>query len=211
MDDCFLRGATVKYYCLKMKVLPRVSFAVINKGNDEVSECITDNTYTMFRYIDAGQLQITLPNQEKLIVSEGEYVIIPAGVPYEYHAEKDSICSMFCFYLDDGVQKLVEQDEIAFEISDNYVYVDIESLFIPMQGKFSSSEKPYKALRQLIGNYDGEREYVNVTAGVRVAELFVALAEQSLKEIKHAGQDKQDNFEIYCSRVDKYIDKNYRA
>jgi YesN/AraC family two-component response regulator len=104
---------------------------------------------------------------------------------------------------------LIDRESIQFDKSDNYVYVELESLFIPVYGKLSPSEKAYKALRQLIANYDGEKEYINVTAGIKVAELFVALAERSVKAIKNLGQDTTNNFEIYCARIDKYIEKNY--
>lgn len=199
----------MKYYWLKMKALPRVSFAVTNKEQEEYSESIANNSYTMFRYVDSGEMRIKWHNGDEVVVSKGEYVITPAGVAYDYYSVKGTVCSMFSFYLDNGIQMFIDQDGIQFDKSDNYVYVDIESLFIPVKGKLAFSEKPYKILRQLISDYDTESEYVNVTAGTKVAELFVALAERSLKDIKEAGQDLQGNGEIYCTRIDRYIEKKY--
>ena len=203
------RGDCMKYYMLKMRAMPRVSFAVTNKESRSLKETIEDNKYTMFRYVDSGQTQIKMENGEKIVVSKGEYVITPAGIAYEYSCEPGTISSMFSFYLDDGIERLVTREEIEFEHSDNYVYVDIESLFIPIKGKLLPSEKPYQALRQLIGNYDSEQEYVNVTAGVKVAELFVGLAERSINEIKGVTGDESSNSLIYCERIDKYIEKHY--
>ena len=194
---------------LKMRAMPRVSFAVTDKSSDTLREKVEDNIYTMFRYVDSGQVTITFENGEKITASKGEYVITPARIAYEYACESGTISGMFSFYLDDGIERLVDREEIEFEHSDNYVYVDIESLFIPIKGRLLPSEKPYQALKQLIGNYDGEQEYMNITAGVKVAELFVGLAERSINEIKGAEKTERGNSEIYCDRIDKYIEKNY--
>ena len=199
----------MKYYMLKMRAMPRVSFAVTNKEAEAFSEEIRGNIYTMFRYVDSGQMEITFKSGEKIVASKGEYVITPAGIEYDYSCLPGTISSMFSFYLDDGIERFIDRAEIQFEHSDNYVYVDIESLFIPIKGKMLPSEKPYQALKQLIGNYDGEQEYVNIAAGVKVAELFVGLAERSVNEIKGVEKDEQSNSQMYCDRIDKYIEKNY--
>ena len=59
----------MKYYMLKMRAMPRVSFAVTNKESEAFSEEIRGNIYTMFRYVDSGQMEITFKSGEKIVAS----------------------------------------------------------------------------------------------------------------------------------------------
>lgn len=200
----------MEYFKLKMKALPRVSFAATTSALETISDQVQGNNYTMVRYVDAGAFEITLQGREKVWVQEGEYFIAPANVPYECTIHKGSTISMFCFFLDVGMEELVPQERIEFEHSDNYVYVDIESLFIAIQGKLLPSEKAYNALKQLISGYDRLGEYVNVCAAAKVLDFFLALAMSTIDQIKPAtGHTASERWYSYCDRIDEYIEKNY--
>jgi AraC-like DNA-binding protein len=194
-----------------MKSLPRVSFATTNQELEENRERVTGNTYTMFRYIEEGEVHITLDGGEKIRATKGEYVITPAGIAYDYYSPRGTISSMFSFYLDVGEEALIDREEIEFEHYDNYTYVGIESVFIPIKGKITLSGKAYQAMKQLIGNYDADMEYVNVMASAKVIEVFMSLAERSIKDIlkANADVDMHEGGYLYCERIDKYIEKNY--
>jgi YesN/AraC family two-component response regulator len=146
-----------------------------------------------------------------VVATKGEYVITPAGKAYDYYCPRGTVSSMFSFYLDVGEEGLVSKEEIVFEHSDNYVYVDLESLFIPIKGKMTLSGKAYSAMKQLIGNYDADTEYVNVMASAKVIEVLIALAERSVKDIlkQNAEYSTHGGVYSYCERIDKYIEKNY--
>ncbi len=200
----------MEYFKLKMKALPRVSFAVTSSASETMSEAVQGNNYTMVRYVDAGVVELTLQRREKVWVQEGEYFIAPANVPYECTIHKGSTISMFCFFLDNGIEELVSQEEVAFEHPDNYVYVDIESLFIPIQGKLLPTDRAYYALKQLISEYDRMGEYVNVCAAAKVLDFFLALAMNSIKQIKPTtDREASERWYSYCDRIDEYIEKNY--
>ena len=200
----------MEYFKLKMKALPRVSFAVTSSASETMSDAVQGNNYTMVRYVDAGVVEITLQGREKVWVQEGEYFIAPANVPYECTIHKGSTISMFCFFLDNGIEELVSQEEVAFEHPDNYVYVDIESLFIPIQGKLLPTDRAYYALKQLISEYDRTGEYVNVCTAAKVLEFFLALAMNTIHQIKPVtGRGASERWYAYCDRIDEYIEKNY--
>ena len=64
-------------------------------------------------------------------------------------------------------------------------------------------------MKQLIGNYDADMEYVNVTAAAKVIEMVMSLAERSVKDILKQENSAHEGGYIYCERIDKYIEKNY--
>lgn len=204
------REKRMEYFKLKMKSLPRISFATTNSEPATRLSKIEDNNYSMVRYVDSGRVEITLRGREKIVLSSGDYFISPANVPYDYLVYEGSTVSMFSFYLDSGTTALVSQEEIYFEHSDNYVYVDIESLFIAITGKLSSTDRPYYALKQLIKEYDRIGEYVNACTSVRAVEFFLALAMNTLSAVKPSTGDAADErLCSYCDRIDEYIEKNY--
>ena len=164
----------------------------------------------MVRYVDSGEFEIVLQGREKVVVKSGEYFIAPANVPYEYTIRKGSIISMFSFFLDSGIEKLIPQEEIQLEHPDNCVYVDIESLFVPMKGMLLPRMQAYCALKRLISEYDRTGEYVNVCTAAQAVEFFIALAMSNLDQNKSsANREENDRLYSYCDRIDEYIEKNY--
>ena len=104
----------------------------------------------------------------------------------------------------------MSEEEIEFEHSDNCVYVDIESLFIPIKGKLLPTDRAYYALKQLISEYDRTGEYVNVCTAAKVLEFFLVLAMSSLDRIEPStGRMASERWYSYCERIDEYIEKNY--
>ena len=204
------QGGTMEYFKLKMKALPRISFAATYSESGTNGDSVTGNSYSMVRYVDSGEMEITLQGREKAVVKSGEYFIAPANVPYEYTIRKGSIISMFSYFLDVGVEALIPQEEIQLEHPDNYVYVDIESLFIPMQGVLLPKTRAYHALKQLISEYDRTGEYVNVCTASYAVEFFIALAMSNLDQNKSAtASEENERLYSYCDRIDEYIEKNY--
>ena len=200
----------MEYYRLKMKALPRISFAATNSVSTDGFEEVNGNDYSMVRYVDAGAMEVTLKGREKVLVKSGEYFITPANVPDAYDVRGGSTITMFSFYLDAGVEELVRREEIRFEHSDNFVYVDIESLFIPVKGKIVPSERAYYALKQLVSEYDRIGEYVNVCASVKVMDFFLTLAMRNLEQLKPTtGRVASARAYSYCDRIDEYVEKNY--
>lgn len=200
----------MEYYRLKMKALPRISFAATNSEPAGRVELVKGNDYSMVRYVDSGTMEIKLENREKVLIKSGEYFISPANVPYEYEIRDGCIVTMFSFYLDQGVEELVPREKICFDHSDNFLYVDIESLFIPVKGNILPSERAYHMLKQLVSDYDRMGEYVNVCASVKVTDFFLTLAMKNLDQLKQGAQRSgSDRINSYCDRIDEYIEKNY--
>ena len=204
------KGRAMEYFKLKMKALPRISFAATYSESATNSDSVTGNNYSMVRYVDSGEVEIILQGREKTMVKSGEYFITPANVPYEYTIRKGSIISMFSCFLDVGVEELIPQEEIQLEHPDNCVYVDIESLFIPIKGTLLPKTRAYLALKQLISEYDRTGEYVNVCTAAYAVEFFIALAMSDLDQNKSAtGREENERLYSYCDRIDEYIEKNY--
>lgn len=200
----------MEYFKLKMKALPRISFAATYSESLTKRENVQGNNYSMVRYVDSGELEIVLQGRQKVVVRSGEYFITPANVPYEYTIRKGSIISMFSFFLDAGIEELIPQEKIQLEHSDNCVYVDIESLFIPIQGVLLPRMQAYCALKRLISEYDRTGEYVNVCTAAQAVEFFIALAMSNLDQNKtSANREENDRLYSYCDRIDEYIEKNY--
>ena len=200
----------MEYFKLKMKALPRISFAATNSEELTKSEKVERNGYSMVRYVDSGTMDITLQGREKVVLESGDYFITPANIPYRFTVQEGCTISMFSFFLDNGIEELVPQEEIEFEHSDNCVYVDIESLFIPIKGKLLPTDRAYYALKQLISEYDRTGEYVNVCTAAKVLEFFLALAMSSLDRIEPStGRMASERCYSYCERIDEYIEKNY--
>ena len=199
----------MKFYKLKMKALPRISYAASNKEEKGYSQRVVDNYgYTALRFVDTGKMEINILGS-KLVLGSGNYIITPANIPYEYRVLEDCVFSMFSFFLDEGVQDVVDRDQIVFEHSKNYVYVEIESLFVPLYDRIGLTEIPYKKLKSLISNYDGATEYINVTASADCVDFFVELAKNSLPKIMNAENSDPNRLEVYCNRIDEYINEYY--
>ena len=204
------KGGSMEYFKLKMKAMPRISFAATYSESSTQKDSVQGNNYTMVRYVDSGEVEILLQDREKVVVKSGEYFITPANVPYEYTIRKGSIISMFSFFLDAGAQELIPQEEIQLEHPDNCVYVDIESLFIPIKGVLLPKMKAYLALKQLISEYDRTGEYVNVCTSAHALEFFISLAMNDLNQSKtDTEREENERLYSYCDRIDEYIEKNY--
>jgi len=89
------------------------------------------------------------------------------------------------------------------------VEVQIEALFIPCFGKLRPSDNSYHQLKQLIGNYDKIGEYVNAKVSCNAFSFFVVLAEESSRNFKRNKGTIKGKTELYCDRIDEYIEKNY--
>ena len=71
------QGGTMEYFKLKMKALPRISFAATYSESGANGDSVTGNSYSMVRYVDSGEMEITLQGREKAVVKSGEYFIAP--------------------------------------------------------------------------------------------------------------------------------------
>ena len=202
-ERCFMQ-----YYRLKMKTLPRVSFAATGRETEEKTESFPNNKCTAVRYVDSGQVEVKIGAGETMVLHSGEFCITPIGIPYSVKISKNSVITSFSFYLDGGTEELVDESEVHFEHSNNFVYVDIESLYIPVAGSLRPSDDAYYQLKQLRGNYDRMGEYVNALVSCNAVQFFLSLAGKYTEEIKD-GNDINSKAHLYCDRIDEYIEKNY--
>ncbi len=198
-----------KFYKIKTKSLPRVSFAVTTREGAEKRDRIENNAFTAVRYVDTGKLEVVFNNEEKITVGSGEYCIYPKNSVSESIIHKNTTTTIFSFFIDDGEDGLVSQADVAFEHSDNYKYVDIESLFVLRTGKLMPSDRAYYELKQLVHKYDGIGEYVNANASAHVWNFFLELANAQVQLIKGTTEDTKSKTQLYCDRIDEYIEKNY--
>ncbi len=198
-----------KFYKIKTKSLPRVSFAVITRESVEKRDRIENNEYTAVRYVDSGKIDVFFENGEKFTVSSGEYCIYPRNTLSETVLHKNTTTTVFSFFIDEGTDGLVAQSDVSFDRSDNYKYVDIESLYVLRTGKIAPSDKAYYELKQLVHKYDGIGEYVNANAASHVWNFFIELANSQVAVVKGTTGEKKNKTQLYCDRIDEYIEKNY--
>lgn len=196
------------YVKLKLFSLPRINFAVISRSRNVEEERI-DNNYNELYYIESGSVTFTV-NGHALTVHAGEYILFPAGTPYERCKGDEAVISVsVAFFLDDGISEFVPKDRIVFDKVDNVQFVENEVLYFPALGKMYADEKAYKLLKNIIACYDAFEEYSNVNVSSLTISLFVELANNALAKIK--GLEKEDavSAERYCKKIDAYIENNY--
>lgn len=196
-------------YTLKTKSLPRVSFAVISRDIEQRRDRIENNEYIAVRYVDTGKMEVVFDSGERYTLSDGEYCIYPRNSASWTSIHKDTTTTVFSFFIDEGEDGVISDSEVSFERSDNYHYVDVEKLFIPRVGKIAPSERPYFEIKQLVHKYDGIGEYANANASAHVWNFFVELANSQVEELKGITFDKKNKTQMYCDRIDEYIEKNY--
>lgn len=201
--------AEKKFYRIKTKALPRVSFAVTSRESAERRDRIENNEFAAVRYVDAGKIDVIFDNGQKFTVSAGEYCIYPRWTASESIIHKNTTSTIISFFIDDGADGFVSQSEISFERSDNYQYVDIESLFVFRTGKLAPSDRAYYELKQLVHKYDGIGEYANANASSHAWNFFVELANAQVAYVKGTTEEKKNKTQLYCDRIDEYIEKNY--
>ena len=197
------------YYRLKMKSLPRVSFAATDRYDEEKDEKFPCGSCSVVWFVDMGRLELKLGDRPAVTLCGGEYCITPKGVPCEIKISADSVITSFSFYLDSGAEEIVGGNDVRFEHSDNLVYVDIESLYIPITGVLRLSDEAYHWLKQLRGNYDRMGEYVNVVNSCNTVHFFLALANKYVNGINEKNSESKSKACLYCDRIDEYIEKNY--
>jgi len=61
-----------KYFKIKTKSLPRVSFAVTTREVVDRQDRIENNNYIVVRYVDAGKIDVTFEGEQKRTLSAGE-------------------------------------------------------------------------------------------------------------------------------------------
>ncbi len=198
-----------KYYTIKTKSLPRVSFAVISRDVAGRVDKIENNEYIVVRYVDTGKMDVYFENGEKYTLSSGEYCIYPRHTVSESVIHKNTTTTVFSFFIDEGSDGVRAKEEIEFERSNNYQYVDIESLFVSLTGKIAPSERAYYELKQLVHKYDGIGEYANANASAHAWNFFVELANTQVEQLKGIDGKKKNKTQQYCDRIDEYIEKNY--
>ena len=54
------KGEGMEYFKLKMKAMPRISFAATYSESLTQSDSVQGNNYTMVRYVDSGEVEILL-------------------------------------------------------------------------------------------------------------------------------------------------------
>lgn len=198
-----------KYYKIKTKSLPRVSFAVISRDDAERTDKIEDNEYIVVRYVDNGKMDVHFENGEKYTLFSGEYCIYPRHTFSETIIHKNTTTTVFSFFIDEGIDGVEVRESVVFERSNNYQYVDIESLFVALTGKIVPSERAYYELKQLVHKYDGIGEYTNANAAAHAWNFFVELANAQVETLKGLDEKKKNKTQQYCDRIDEYIEKNY--
>ncbi len=198
-----------KIYALKMTSLPRVSFAVTSSENALRRDRIEGNEYIVVRYVDTGKIDVHFDSGEKYTLGSGEYCIYPRFTSSWTEIHKNTTTTVFSFFADGGVDEIISQRDIEFEHSDNYQYVDLEKLFLTRVGKIAPSERAYYEIKQLVHKYDGMGEYVNANAASHVLNFFVELANTQAESLKGNAIDKKNKTQLYCDRIDEYIEKNY--
>ncbi len=198
-----------KIYALKTKSLPRVSFAVTSSDTTQRKDRIENNEYVVVRYVDTGKMDVVFDSGEKYTLSGGEYCIYPRNSAACTVIHKNTTTTLFSFFMDEGTDGLISQRDIQFERSNNYQYVDVEKLFVYRVGKIVPTQRAYHEIKQLVHKYDGMGEYVNANASSHVWNFFVELANAQVELLKGNAVDKKNKVQLYCDRIDEYIEKNY--
>jgi len=189
--------------------MPRVSFAVISRETLEKVDKIEDNGFVCVRYVDTGKMDVAFQYGPKFTVKAGEYCIYPRKSKSQTVIHKNTTTTLFSFFIDEGEDKLINSSEVLFEKSDNYKYVDIESLFILQTGKITPSDRAYSELKQLVHRYDAIGEYTNANVSMHAWNFLLWLANAQINDIKGNKEEKKNSVEKYCDRIDEYIEKNY--
>lgn len=190
----------MKYIRFNFDVLPRIMYAhkcTIRESDFKKRK----NGYFELTIVHEGEIKVTLKNQS-FIIKKNMFSLMPADEEYTSTIIGSS-CQHSCvaFFVDVETE-VVEKDNIIIETFDNTIKTQIEPIYVPIFGTITDQNINAKMM-QLIDIKNKQNEAKNLLYGISIINLLSSLAYFPLKT------DSLNKEQLYCFKVDKFLENNY--
>lgn len=206
------------YYKLSFEYVPRVTeFYYVERNT--TWHCADKNNILVFVTKGKGYFEV---NSSKILLSEGQAILIPANTPYIRSAYQNTLAT-YCyahFYTDSPIE-LISYDDLVVEAGN---LVDTDKIF-----SFEHSDEPhplqYAYLPSVLTcdgvtmaqldeikkeDYKPTNPYRQLTASLTLGKLILRFSKGLIKKVNSGAEQKNSAYPIPLQKSLLYIQKNYR-
>ena len=201
----------MKYVKITFQTLPRVMYAVTSEMKNflTTSRC---NPYLEMTYAEKGDFWVEFANHERILVSEGYFVLFPPYLKYEIGFSDTTVMHTFisiALILDDNPCELVDKEQIQPEKLDRTILVRNESLYLPLYDNYSVDDSVFASMKKLAKTFKKYGDYANITCATMSLEILTEIAKRTLNRLQIEKKSKPSNV-YYCDMIDQYLLGHYQ-
>ena len=206
------------YYKLSFEHLPKVTeFYYVERNT--TWRCADKNNILVFVTKGKGYFEV---NSNKILVKEGQAILIPANTPYVRSAYNDTLAT-YCyahFYTDKPIKSITyeELEEEAKALVESHRALSLEHSDEPHPSQHAFLTKilncdgiTISQLEEISKeDYRPTNPYRQLTASLSLGKLILRFSRKLIKSVNSGKEHRSAGYPVPLQKALLYIEKNYR-